>query len=81
MIDTVQAAIDTLAGHHVRSDQVQQVIFKELTLKADEPLFAQIDGEPYQSPGDIIIRVRRQTLGVLVPGPAPANLFQTPYIH
>jgi diacylglycerol kinase family enzyme len=75
MADTVQLALELLAGRHTRSGQVQHYPFQELHLESGSPMFVQLDGEPYRSEAGVTIIVAPAALPVLVPQELHTTLF------
>jgi diacylglycerol kinase (ATP) len=77
MADTVQIALELVAGLHLRSDQAQHISFSQLHLESDSPMFIQIDGEPYNSKGGVTIQIATAALPVLIPQHTSNPLFST----
>lgn len=77
MADTIQIALELLAGRHVRSDQAQHVSFSQLHLESDSPMFVQLDGEPYNSKAGVTIQVAAAALPILIPQHTSNPLFPT----
>lgn len=75
--DMVRHAIDLLSGRHTHSDQVHGIHFRNLELKADVPLYIQLDGEPFGQADKVSVEVLPQSLWVMVPPQAPGDLFTT----
>lgn len=75
LADTVQLAMDLLAGRHVQSSRVQHLTFKQLFLESESPAYVQLDGEPFEVSNPITISVRPKALHVLVPAETPLPLF------
>jgi len=75
MADTVQVALQLLAGRHTRSEQVQHYPFQELHLESGSPMFVQLDGGPYSSEAGVTIKVAAAALPVLVPQELHTTLF------
>lgn len=75
MADTVQVALELVAGRHTHSGQVQRFPFRELCLESGLPMFVQLDGEPYSSDAGIKIKVAAAALPVLVPQELHTTLF------
>ncbi len=65
--DTVQLALDLLAGRHVRSARVQHTPFRQLRLESESKIYYQMDGEPVVSDSPATIVVKPRCLKVLVP--------------
>ena len=77
MADTVQAAMELLAGRHTHSGQVEHIPFKELSLESGSPIFVQLDGEPYSSDAGVTIKVIAAGLPVLTPQDIHTSLFSS----
>jgi YegS/Rv2252/BmrU family lipid kinase len=73
--DTVQLAMDLLAGRHVQSARVQRLTFQHLVLESVSPTYVQLDGEPFEVSNPITVTVRPRALRVLVPQETPQLLF------
>jgi len=73
--DVVQLAWELLAGNHTQSDKVTQVIFRELILESNSPLYVQLDGEPASGNGRVAITVQPESLRILIPENTPRSLF------
>ncbi len=73
--DAVQCAWKIFQGDHSRSERVQHVIFENLRIDADTPVYLQLDGEPVQVDIPVIIQVRARMLNVLVPANSHPVLF------
>ena len=78
LADTVNLALELLAGSHRHSEKVEYVGFNHLRLESDQRLYLQLDGEPLDLAEGVDIRVQTQALRVLVPESAPAALFSRP---
>jgi diacylglycerol kinase (ATP) len=65
--DTLQRAVDLLAGWHTTSEHVLNYRYRHLSLISDSPLFFQLDGEPMQEGSIVTIDVRQRVLPVMVP--------------
>ncbi len=77
LADTVQLAIDLLAGRHVQSSRVHHLAFKHLLLESDSRAYVQLDGEPFEVSSPITISVLPKALRVLVPVETPLPLFSS----
>jgi YegS/Rv2252/BmrU family lipid kinase len=75
--DTVQLALDLLAGRHAQSQRVHQVQFRQLRLESDSPAYVQVDGEPCDVASPVTFRVQPKSLRVLVPDLTPQLLFSS----
>ncbi|MGW8250637.1 MAG: diacylglycerol/lipid kinase family protein [Anaerolineales bacterium] len=73
--DTVQLAWELLSGSHIHSDRVRCIKFRQLSMKSDQTVYVQMDGEPVSGDGHVSITVKPRALRVLVPNDAPAGLF------
>jgi len=77
MADTVQVALELVAGRHAQSGQVQHYPFQELHLESGSPMYMQLDGEPYSSEAGVTIKVAAAALPVLIPQELHTTLFST----
>jgi YegS/Rv2252/BmrU family lipid kinase len=77
MYDVLRHATNLLTGRHVNSDQVQLVPVKQLVLESQEPLFIQLDGDPYQESKRVELNVLHHGLNILVPPDKPSWLAST----
>ncbi len=77
--DVVQMAWELLAGNHIHSDKVTQVIFRELILESNSPLYVQLDGEPASWNDRVTVSVHPASLRVLIPENTPQPLFSKDY--
>jgi diacylglycerol kinase family enzyme len=75
--DTVQLALDLLAGRHVQSQRVHQVQFSQLRLESESPAYVQVDGEPCDIDAPVTFRIQPKSLRVLVPHETPQHLFNS----
>jgi YegS/Rv2252/BmrU family lipid kinase len=75
--DTVQLALDLLAGRHNQSQRVHQVQFRQLRLESESPAYVQVDGEPCHVENLVKITVQPKALRVLVPEDTPRPLFNS----
>jgi YegS/Rv2252/BmrU family lipid kinase len=75
---SLQHAWRLLRGEHVRSPEVEFVKFRQLSMVADSPLVAQLDGDPFTYGTRLDVRVRSQALRALLPKDAPEELFSRP---
>lgn len=65
--DTVQLALDLLAGRHEHSARVHHKPFQRLRLESESKIYYQMDGEPVVSESPAVIVVKPRCLKVLVP--------------
>jgi YegS/Rv2252/BmrU family lipid kinase len=77
LVETLRHAWDLWSGRHTDSKQVQCVPFQKLFMSSKSPLFVQVDGEPIEIEGDVIIDVKQKALNVLVPKNSQRDLFKT----
>lgn len=74
--DTVQLAWDLWSGRHLKSERVQRIPFRRAELESDSHLYVQIDGEPVEGDGRVLIEVAHKALRILVPEETPRKLFK-----
>ena len=75
MWQSLQTVWNVMLGQHVKAEGVQKLSFRKLHMHADVPIYLQIDGEPWESDGDVDIDLQPRALSVLVPDTAPEALF------
>ena len=73
--DTVQVALELLNGQHTISEHVHRIPIHQVLLESGSPMFVQVDGEPVELQGSLVIEVRPKALKVLAPVDAPHSLF------
>lgn len=67
-----------LSGQHRRSEKVQRIPFRHLSIDAEESLGVQLDGDPVDFDRRVEIQVCPRALRVLIPSDAPDGLFEQP---
>jgi YegS/Rv2252/BmrU family lipid kinase len=77
IFDTIRLAWNLWTGNHQRSTYVRKVSFQTLHMDSPEPLFIELDGEPFSSGKNININVRSSAIGVLVPEETRFPLFES----
>jgi len=73
--DTVQLAIELLSGNHIKSKRVSRYPFEHAELISESQTYTQVDGEPHEVSGKVIIDVKKKKLAVLIPNETPRMLF------
>jgi len=73
--DTVQCAWDLLSGRHHSSENIHRKSFKHLEITSNSVLCLQVDGEPVQVDGPVVIKVIPRALKILIPADAEQVLF------
>ncbi len=79
LLEALNHAWSLWSGRHLHSEQVRCIPFRELRLRANAPLYVQVDGEPVQGGDEVRLRVLPQALNVLIPPNAPRALFREDY--
>ncbi len=74
-VDTARHALDLWAGWHEHSLRTRHIACRSAHLRADAPLYLQLDGEPVPLSDEVNIRVLPRALQVLVPDDLPADRF------
>lgn len=80
-LDAYQRLFDLFTGRHKESDSIVRIRFQELSLSSPSKLYLQMDGEPFDSDGDVRVRVAPKALRVIVPASAPAGSFLSPAVR
>jgi YegS/Rv2252/BmrU family lipid kinase len=80
LCDTIRLAWNLWTGNHQRSKYVQKVSFHTMSMASPQPLFIELDGEPFNSGRHIEINVRSLSVRVLVPEETPFPLFESSLI-
>ena len=78
--DTVQRAWDLFAGRHLQSEHVHRYSACHVELESEARMYVQVDGDPVEVDGRLVIEVRPRAVRVLVPDHAPRALFRKPPI-
>lgn len=73
--DTIRHAWNLWTGNHPRSNHVQQISMHSMHIHSPEPLFIELDGEPFMGGRTIDISVQPSAVKVLVPEVSPFQLF------
>ncbi|MEK6255831.1 MAG: diacylglycerol kinase family protein [Chloroflexota bacterium] len=73
-----QLAYLLLTGKHEKSKLAVRLPFRSLKISAGEPLFSQLDGDPFKYGNHLNIKVISSDLRVLVPRNSPENFFKSP---
>lgn len=73
--ETLQIAWDLLSGRHHYSESIHRVPFKHLEITSSSVLYLQVDGEPMQVDGPVMIDVNPQAMKILVPSVTDRELF------
>jgi YegS/Rv2252/BmrU family lipid kinase len=75
--DTVQVAWELWNGQHVDSVRAHWFPVRKLRLESDSPMFIQVDGEPMDTNGAVLLEVRPMALRILVPEKTTHPLFSS----
>jgi diacylglycerol kinase (ATP) len=77
IFDTIRLAWNLWTGNHQRSNYVHKVSFQTLCMDSPEPLFIELDGEPFRGGRNIEINVQSSAMRVLVPEETRFPLFES----
>lgn len=69
---------DIWTARHLNSEMVGHHKLKKMTVRTNENLYIQVDGEPVKLENHIDIRIAQKQLNILVPPNTPKDLFSTP---
>ncbi|HJS29956.1 MAG TPA: diacylglycerol kinase family protein [Anaerolineales bacterium] len=76
LFDLVRHAGDLMLGRHLKSDRVRCIPVQQLVLEAEEPLYIQLDGDPYETVRRVELQVIHRGINILVPPGKQAGLFR-----
>ena len=78
LVDSLRSLALVFSNTHQHSKNVRCIPFRHLKMKAERPLYFQVDGDPVKTKDEVKIDVEHLALNILVPSNVSDALFEKP---